>query len=368
MLITEFTPDKTLNKEKIKVMIYGVCPYGNGGISNHIKRLVSYVKKNEPSVDLSYYHHDKCYSSEKCGLYASAYQLINIYRKNKYDVVQIYSLINWKVQLYTYLSSFFLGFKIILSLRNDRFPDTYNSLRFFEKLILKLFFSRIDKFVCVNSEADYLFIDRKKICIIPGFIQPADDEYNRTLPQKILDFIDSHELILATNATAPKIHNGVDLYGFDLAIDLMAELKKQKFNGAGMVFLMPEINLRYKPHFDEMINRISALNLREDFLVWDSPVSFPALLKKSDLSLRLTSNDGDSSSVRESLSLGVPVVGSDAAPRPDGTVLFRSRDLHDLTCKTAHLIENLDDWKNDFKKTSPVDNAQKMIHLWHSLS
>jgi glycosyltransferase involved in cell wall biosynthesis len=54
------------------------------------------------------------------------------------------------------------------------------------------------------------------------------------------------------------------------------------------------------------------------------------LIAASDLFIRATREDGDSISVREALSLGVPAVVSDVGHRPSGAILFRAGDIDDL--------------------------------------
>jgi glycogen(starch) synthase len=56
------------------------------------------------------------------------------------------------------------------------------------------------------------------------------------------------------------------------------------------------------------------------------------VIKRSSVFLRPTTSDGDSISLREALHFNVPVVASDAAPRPDGSILFASRDQEDFIC------------------------------------
>jgi glycosyltransferase involved in cell wall biosynthesis len=55
-----------------------------------------------------------------------------------------------------------------------------------------------------------------------------------------------------------------------------------------------------------------------------------AVLARSALMVRPTFADGDAISVREALALGVPVVASDAAPRPAGTLVFQTGSLEGL--------------------------------------
>ena len=49
--------------------------------------------------------------------------------------------------------------------------------------------------------------------------------------------------------------------------------------------------------------------------------------------VRATLADGDSTSVREALSLGVPVVASDIGTRPAGAILFPPGDVEEMLSK-----------------------------------
>ncbi len=63
-----------------------------------------------------------------------------------------------------------------------------------------------------------------------------------------------------------------------------------------------------------------------------------ALLGASDVTVRSTFVDGDAITVREALALGVPVVASDTAFRPEGVTLFRRGDVADLTAKLGEVL------------------------------
>lgn len=62
------------------------------------------------------------------------------------------------------------------------------------------------------------------------------------------------------------------------------------------------------------------------------------LIAASDLFVRPTYTDGDSLSVREALSLGVPAVVSDVGNRPPGTFLFRAGNPNDLASKVETVL------------------------------
>jgi len=56
-------------------------------------------------------------------------------------------------------------------------------------------------------------------------------------------------------------------------------------------------------------------------------------MRKVSVFVRPTHFDGDATSVREALALGVPVVASDTDFRPEGVMLFRRGDVDDLMQK-----------------------------------
>ena len=66
---------------------------------------------------------------------------------------------------------------------------------------------------------------------------------------------------------------------------------------------------------------------------------FLALLSRADAFVRPTYQDGDAVSVREALSLRIPVVASDAATRPAGVVVFRSGDADDLAERLNEVLD-----------------------------
>jgi len=59
------------------------------------------------------------------------------------------------------------------------------------------------------------------------------------------------------------------------------------------------------------------------------------VMSRSDVFLRPTLEDGDSISVREALSLGIPVVASRTGARPAGTILFDPGDTDAMLSKLA---------------------------------
>jgi glycosyltransferase involved in cell wall biosynthesis len=68
--------------------------------------------------------------------------------------------------------------------------------------------------------------------------------------------------------------------------------------------------------------------------------SFLTLVSRCYACIRTPACDGISSSVLESLSLGVPVVASENGRRPAGVVTYKENDADDLVAKLQYLIDN----------------------------
>jgi glycogen(starch) synthase len=64
-----------------------------------------------------------------------------------------------------------------------------------------------------------------------------------------------------------------------------------------------------------------------------------ALMARSDVFVRPTFRDGDSVSVREAVSMGIPVVASNVGTRPPETLLFEPGDSQALAFQIERALE-----------------------------
>lgn len=89
-----------------------------------------------------------------------------------------------------------------------------------------------------------------------------------------------------------------------------------------------------------------------------------SLWQVSDLVIRATVTDGNSLSIYEALSIGIPVIASDCVPRPEGVVLFRTRDFDDLYRKVKTVLLNVEEFKTKTKDLNIKNNADEIIKLY----
>ena len=88
-------------------------------------------------------------------------------------------------------------------------------------------------------------------------------------------------------------------------------------------------------------------------------------LRHADVVVRSTFADGDAITVREALALGIPVVASDTAFRPEGVVLFRKGDSQDLADKVLQVLSGSASTQN--RTSSPLRPADAIWQIYADL-
>ncbi len=223
-----------------------------------------------------------------------------------------------------------MGRQVVITVHDqrdaDRWAETSLPLRFACRLLAR---QQKVQWIAVSGRIKEQLtahgVSRHAVTVIPAFI-PLDEERRSScgLPQEIETFCCAHRPVMSIYGFRYRMDNGLDMYGFDMAIEALHTLRST-FPSMGLVICVPE------PHLWEyhrmLERRVSDLGLKDSvlFITRPLPEALP-LWAASTVYLRPTSTDGDAVAVRESLSVGTPVVASDAAPRPAGTIVFPSRN------------------------------------------
>ena len=132
-----------------------------------------------------------------------------------------------------------------------------------------------------------------------------------------------------------RFHDGVDLYGFDLCIALVDEIRKDQPE-AGLLLALAQVG--HSTYLAKLQDEIARRGLGEYVHFMTGQRELWPLLKKASLLVRPTNTDGDAVSIREALHFGCPVVARDVVGRPEGTVLFASRNLGSLVAATKRVL------------------------------
>lgn len=188
----------------------------------------------------------------------------------------------------------------------------------------------------VRSQLVSRGVEESRISVVPAFL-PIDPRYEAipALPPSVEAFCAAHQPIFTIYGYRYWLQDGLDVYGFDMAVEAARELRS-RYPNLGLVVCVPEPRLM--DYHTELLVRVSKYGLAENVFFITEPIeeAYP-LWAASSIYLRPTTTDGDAVAVREALSLGVPVVASDASPRPTGTITFPVRDQRrfvEVICET----------------------------------
>ncbi len=335
-----------------KVIMIGPFPPPIGGVSNHLSRLV-FCLKNEYTVipvDTSRNKLRACFILFK-------ETIKSVFRKEK--VIAHVHVFNLKICI---LLSIFCGlFKVCL-------VQTIHSFRISEEEIQKksLFFKfllkKFAKIIVVNKDIEKRLIKiepsiQRKTLVLPAFIPyPKNYEKNRSIEYinniGAKSFLEEHDIIIVGNAYKIVFYNDEDLYGLDLCVEAIKQLRHISNFSVGFIFFLPQIG---EIEYYKKINADIVLSgIQEDFLFVTKNVPLVPMFDFADIFVRPTNSDGDALSLREALYAGIPSIASDVVERPQGTILFKNRDSSDYIAKLLQTINNIDEEK---RKTMSYSKA-----------
>lgn len=265
------------------------------------------------------------------------------------------------------------GKKIIITAHNQMEKEDGNGLSLFKRLAGQaLVRSSSVYWIAVSERVRSLLSTRgvsaERLCVIPAFLPP--DPVGELLPEYppgIQKFIRAHTPLLSAYGFRLWLDSdGQDVYGFDLCIDLLRALKTE-YPHIGLIICVPDVQLH--DYYAKLKQRISEYDLVNNVMFITEPLeeAYP-LWKASDVYIRPTNTDGDSIAVREALSLEVPVVASDASPRPDGVVLFSCRNLASFLSAVRKVLQESDAIKHMLSKSKLKDNYVDILALYKQVA
>ncbi len=357
----------------MKIILIGTYPPPYGGISVHIKRMKMYLENKDVSVTV--FSKSKKFNdiSENILLIKSYKSFIFRIPYLKADVLHFHST-DIKLRV---LMGFYKIFnkKIILTVHGESLNDQLDTSSFFIKHLLLFSLKRLDKIICVNPKLVNKLIDygfnKDKLIYIPAYNNPIENIFDtEKISKEVWTFIDSAEFLVSANG-AISFNNNEDLYGIDLLIELIRKLKTCRKDVKLIIALLGAENQNEteKKYYNELKHIINKLDLQKDIFIYEvKDTEFYPILKKSKLFIRPTNTDGDAISVREALYYKVPSIASDVVQRPEGTVLFKTRDIDDLYNKTIEVIENYDFYKDKLNDVVVEDNAERIFDIYKEIT
>jgi hypothetical protein len=322
--------------KKNKILIVGKIPPPIGGLTIHVSRLLNKLK-NETEFDVFFY--DLAIESA----------LKLLFQTLKYNKIHLHTsspIFRFLIGLYCKLTFT----KCIITFHGD--------LGRYKKEILNkidLLTIRIAEYPIVLNTKSYSIACEinTNTKLISSFIAPIDEEEYlcNEYRNEISNVKKSTDMLFCTNAynlTYDK--DGVEIYGIYEIISCF--LKKTNL---GLVFSDP--SGAYKKKFKDR-----GIRLTENILHIVEPHSFYEVLKSSDASIRNTTTDGDSLSVKESLFLKKTTLCTDVVSRPEQTILYKRGELQAAVDRTCINMSNL-----HLKETLVEDGSTKIIELYKNI-
>jgi glycosyltransferase involved in cell wall biosynthesis len=153
-----------------------------------------------------------------------------------------------------------------------------------------------------------------------------------------MEFLKARRPAIIAAAFAPKLLDGVDLYGLDMCLQLLAELKKD-YPQAGVLLALAQCeNGSDTTHMSYLYSRSTELGIDKDVHWLIGCGEIWPLFRHADVFVRPTAADSFGISVAEAISVGTSAVASDVCQRAEGAILFRSRDQDDFKTKVLRAL------------------------------
>ncbi len=354
--------NKCNGKRQWDLAIWGTYPPPWGGMGTHVFRLLECLQRegirtrvynraskgqNPPQVlcirdnQLSWFIRFALLAPEKC-LYIFTSQPT--------------------VRFLAFLLKVFRRKRYILRIGEERILETLAKGPWFAKWMTRLSLRQAEHIVAVSPHLANVILQQgvcaSKVHVIPGFIVPTDPDTEP--PASIIGFAQRHTPILAANGQL-WINARGRMYGVDLLFSIIPRILED-YPCAGFLFSvydgeMHEDRIRQLRSYVEKSGFAECVYIRsEEHVFWP-------MLKYTDIFLRPTRSEGDSSSIREAIWLGVPVVASNSMPRPIPSVLFDSGDPQSFLCSIQKVLGDLPEYKRLFSHAKVPDNAAPIIQL-----
>lgn len=353
------------SKEVKKLAIIGGYPPPYGGVSTHVMRLCAHLENT--GLNWAIYN--------TVSATADGYRVLSVQRFRRFWMLW-YTFFGKETSVYlvsartlNWLSGAFMqkcrGKSVAIRLQNAKIIEDLRKGGF-RKWLIGFALKRVASVVCVNRELasalQSIGVTPQNIRLFYGFLPPSSAEREtKHVPPEVWDFCQTKSPLIAANGKVA-FWKGEDLYGLDHLVCL-AERLKPDFPNLGIVVCFWDHLPEDQPILDQIIADAEAKGVERNIFFNTKKGFFVPVIEKADLFVRPTNTDGDANSIREAHYFGVPVVASDVVERPEGTIVFKTRDLDDFTNKTRMVLHAA-----DRKSVSPPlekqDSANERLYLY----
>ena len=327
---------------KNKIAVVGVIPPPFGGVSVHVLREIELLRGAGFEVDL---YEQKGKNDPENSVYPldnSSTGFLKFLLSVDCDLIHFH-FCNHKASVVAGLVlSLRPRVKYVCTVHGECIPKAWNTGSWWFRKLLRHYLRRASAIVPVNPDVavfirEQVQVETTEIAVIPAFLPPSRTELaDENIPDSVMQFIDG-QTVIGTHGWFGFFQDDVHVYGFDMIAELVAMTKERGLN----VVFYTVISGSYDDDHREQILRLQE-PLKDRWMIIEEPFTCASLYGKSDIFIRPTYTDGDSVSIRECLSLGVPVIASDAVRRPDECSLFESRNQDRLNTVFLEVLASRD--------------------------
>ncbi len=312
----------------MKTLIIGPLPPPLGGVSVYVSRLRRKLTAEGHTVDTVDVGHP-----DRFGRFIHLLSL----QPSSYDVIELNVL---STGILSALLARNLAGKCRLTIHSGQDLENWGPVK---SAVVELFLRRCGELVFVGPHLRELF-DKQGFSlpdtttIHPAFLPPSlEDEttIRQSYSNDVRDFIEQRRPLIVANAFRLVFHEGIDLYGLDMCVELIARLQIE-FPNVGLLFALAEIGER--GHYRKIREMIAKRKLGNNICFMTGQKELWPIFRQADLLVRPTCVDGYGISIAEALYFGCPAVASDVCVRPEGTVVFARGNMDDFQHKCEDIL------------------------------
>jgi len=345
--VSEHVYTKSFKRKRIVVLGPKSPPIG--GVSVHIDRSIKILEKQNNTL----FHFDTTCRSRIFIIYLAR---LFIYIITLRPDVIIYHTPYTEHGIYEYLTlilaHYFLKYSIIAIEHDCRYLD-YLSQE--EKNIFNFCLQFVEKQVFIGDATIQSYV-KNCISIIDNhsvetaFIPPDISQKNilsSLYPKDLFSFMESHSPILLINGFQMSLLKDQDLYGFNMAIQLIEELRINN-SSIGLICVLAQIG--NDQYFTSLQANIKNKKLQSQIYWLIGKNELWPLFEKVDIFLRPTLSDNDGVSIHEAIYFNTKTIASDVCTRAQGTILFEKNNYTDLKAKVLGVLSDEKKGLYEFRK------------------
>jgi glycosyltransferase involved in cell wall biosynthesis len=309
-----------------KLAIIGRVPPPYGGVSVHLSRLLERLRRERIEYD---FYDLAGKSIPELNIYPAQSRLswllpFLICARQKYGIIHLHTS-NSNLVIASDILLAGSGVRLVYTLHGEGIyrSATQTGSRITRWLVRRALRHAAHLFPInktVAQQLPTLGISPKHVTWMAAYLPPGSFELRSAIvPENARLFLSTHGPVIAMQGWFGASINGRDTYGLD-QIPILLNGLLPLFPNLGICLVMS--GSLSNTHRDSIHALRMESKMDNHWLILEDCGPAVLLYKQCDLFIRPTLSDGDSLSIRECLSMGVPVVASNAAPRPDGCVLY----------------------------------------------